>query len=174
MEGAGARRRGGGEQLHRSRRGQPQWLEWSALEGLPTEARLSQLCRWVLKSEAGHPHAYGLRIPGTEIAPGEGCRASHPVPPRPGRLFGGAAMKLAAAAAAPVSYAQFKWICACLALALLPHLAALPLWLLLAVCVRRSHSPGAGRARPPCSAARAPVEHHRRRRCAGVLAISYF
>jgi uncharacterized protein (DUF58 family) len=53
--------------------GQPQWLEWSALEGLSTEARLSQLCRWVLKSEAGHLQAYGLRIPGTEILPGRGA-----------------------------------------------------------------------------------------------------
>ncbi len=51
---------------------QPEWLEWSALEGLETEARLSQLCRWVLASEAGHRRPYGLRIPGVEIAPGRG------------------------------------------------------------------------------------------------------
>ncbi len=31
---------------------QPEWLEWSSLEGQDTEARLSQLCLWVLESEA--------------------------------------------------------------------------------------------------------------------------
>jgi uncharacterized protein (DUF58 family) len=51
---------------------QPDWLEWSALEGLDTEARLSQLCLWVLESEAAQHH-YGLRIPGTEIAPARGA-----------------------------------------------------------------------------------------------------
>lgn len=49
---------------------QPEWLEWSALEGFDTEARLSQLCRWVLANEAGFPRPYGLRIPGVEISPG--------------------------------------------------------------------------------------------------------
>lgn len=61
-------------------------------------------------------------------------------------------MKLAPAAAAPVSYVQFKWICACLALALLPHLTALPLWLLLAVCaaaVIRLGLAARGRPAPP-------------------------
>ncbi len=52
---------------------QPEWLEWSALEGLDTEARLSQLCRWVLANEAGYRRAYGLRIPGVEISPGRGA-----------------------------------------------------------------------------------------------------
>jgi len=52
---------------------QPEWLEWSALEGLDTEARLSQLCRWVLANEAGYRRAYGLRIPGAEISPGWGA-----------------------------------------------------------------------------------------------------
>jgi uncharacterized protein (DUF58 family) len=52
---------------------QPEWLEWSALEGLDTEARLSQLCRWVLANEAGYRRPYGLRIPGLEIAPGRGA-----------------------------------------------------------------------------------------------------
>jgi len=51
----------------------PEWLEWSALEGLETEARLSQLCRWVLASEAGHRRPYGLRVPGVEITPGRGA-----------------------------------------------------------------------------------------------------
>ncbi len=43
-------------------------------------------------------------------------------------------MKLAGASAAKVSYDQLKWLCACLALALLAHLAALPIWLVLTVC----------------------------------------
>jgi len=51
---------------------QPEWLEWSALEGMAAEARLSQLCRWVLQSETGYRHPYGLRIPGVEIPPGRG------------------------------------------------------------------------------------------------------
>ncbi len=50
---------------------QPEWLEWSALEGLDAEARLSQLCRWILDSD-GDRHSYGLRLPGVEIAPGSG------------------------------------------------------------------------------------------------------
>jgi uncharacterized protein (DUF58 family) len=50
---------------------QPEWLEWSALDGLDEESRLSQLCRWVLDSEAGKL-VYGLRLPGVEIMPGNG------------------------------------------------------------------------------------------------------
>jgi uncharacterized protein (DUF58 family) len=51
---------------------QPEWLEWSSLEGQGTETRLSQLCLWVLESEAAQ-RPYGLRIPGREIAPGRGA-----------------------------------------------------------------------------------------------------
>jgi uncharacterized protein (DUF58 family) len=51
---------------------QPEWLEWSSLEGQDTEARLSQLCLWILESEAAQ-RPYGLRIPGTEIAPARGA-----------------------------------------------------------------------------------------------------
>lgn len=47
------------------------WLDWSALTHLDAEARLSQLTRWVLDAEAGR-RAYGLRIPGTVLAPGRG------------------------------------------------------------------------------------------------------
>jgi uncharacterized protein (DUF58 family) len=64
----------GGEAAVRSYTGlaaQPEWLEWSCLEGQDTEARLSQLCRWVLEGEAAR-RAYGLRIPGKEIAPSRG------------------------------------------------------------------------------------------------------
>jgi uncharacterized protein (DUF58 family) len=52
---------------------QPEWLDWSALAGLDTETRLSQLCRWVLQCEAGQPRPYGLKLPGAEIAPGHGA-----------------------------------------------------------------------------------------------------
>ena len=45
---------------------QPEWLEWSFLEDQDTETRLSQLCLWVLESEAAQ-RVYGLRIPGKEI-----------------------------------------------------------------------------------------------------------
>jgi uncharacterized protein (DUF58 family) len=51
---------------------QPEWLEWSSLQGLDTEARLSQLCLWILECEAAQ-RAYGLRIPGCEIAPARGA-----------------------------------------------------------------------------------------------------
>lgn len=47
------------------------WLDWSALPQLDTEARLSQLTRWVLDAEATQRN-YGLRLPGTVIAPGRG------------------------------------------------------------------------------------------------------
>lgn len=42
-------------------------LDWNSLPGQATEARLSQLCRWVEDAHlAGH--AYGLKLPGTTIA----------------------------------------------------------------------------------------------------------
>jgi uncharacterized protein (DUF58 family) len=50
----------------------PDWLEWSSLDGLDAEARLSQLSRWIGECETGHQRPYGLRIPGVEIAPGTG------------------------------------------------------------------------------------------------------
>jgi len=51
---------------------QPEWLEWSSLEGQDAESRLSQLCLWVLESEAAQ-RVFGLRIPGTEIPPARGA-----------------------------------------------------------------------------------------------------
>ena len=51
---------------------QPEWLDWSSLPGQGTETRLSQLCLWVLESDAAQ-RVYGLRIPGKEIAPGRGA-----------------------------------------------------------------------------------------------------
>jgi uncharacterized protein (DUF58 family) len=50
----------------------PEWLEWTSLDGMDTEARLSQLCLWVLESETAQ-RTYGLRIPGREILPGRGA-----------------------------------------------------------------------------------------------------
>jgi uncharacterized protein (DUF58 family) len=52
---------------------QPEWLDWTSLDGLDTEARLSQLCRWVLDCESGYTQPYGLRMPGAEIPPGRGA-----------------------------------------------------------------------------------------------------
>jgi uncharacterized protein (DUF58 family) len=51
---------------------QPEWLEWSALDGVNLEARLSQLCLWVLESDAAQ-RPYGLRLPGKEIPPSGGA-----------------------------------------------------------------------------------------------------
>ncbi|GAC1301794.1 MAG: DUF58 domain-containing protein [Steroidobacteraceae bacterium] len=65
----------GGEaavQSHTSLAAQPEWLEWSALAGQDAETRLSQLCLWVLESEAAQ-HVFGLRIPGKEISPARGA-----------------------------------------------------------------------------------------------------
>jgi uncharacterized protein (DUF58 family) len=64
----------GGEAAIRSYTGpaaEPEWLDWEALDGLGPEARLAQLCRWILDSDAAH-RSYGLRLPGTVIAPAAG------------------------------------------------------------------------------------------------------
>jgi uncharacterized protein (DUF58 family) len=47
-------------------------LDWDRLPALDVEARLAQLARWVLDAEQAKLH-YGLRIPGAEIAPGNGA-----------------------------------------------------------------------------------------------------
>ena len=65
----------GGEAAVRTYTGlaaQPEWLEWTALEGIDDETRLSQLCLWVLENDAAQ-RPYGLRIPGGEIAPSGGA-----------------------------------------------------------------------------------------------------
>lgn len=51
------------------------WLDWSLLEGVGVEARLSRLTRWVLEADAAHL-PYGLRLPGRQVPPdlGEGHR----------------------------------------------------------------------------------------------------
>jgi uncharacterized protein (DUF58 family) len=64
----------GGEPAVRNYSGwaaQPEWLDFASLGRLDTEARLSQLCRWVLDAAAAQ-RSYGLRLPGTEIAPARG------------------------------------------------------------------------------------------------------
>lgn len=48
------------------------WLDWSSLEGLDRETRLSRLCYWVLKLAATSDD-YGLRLPGVEIEPASGA-----------------------------------------------------------------------------------------------------
>jgi uncharacterized protein (DUF58 family) len=52
------------------------WLDWDALEGIDTETRLGQLCRWVLDAEAGGM-IYGLRLPGQQIIPASGDAHRH-------------------------------------------------------------------------------------------------
>ncbi len=47
------------------------WLDWSSLNQLDTEDRLSQLTRWVLDAEIAQ-RAYGLRLPGLQIDPARG------------------------------------------------------------------------------------------------------
>ena len=47
------------------------WLDWSPLAGLDPEQRLSRLAGWVLAAEQAGA-AYGLRLPGLELAPGRG------------------------------------------------------------------------------------------------------
>jgi uncharacterized protein (DUF58 family) len=46
-------------------------FDWDSLPSLGTEARLSQLCRWVLDAHA-RGEAYGLRLPGVLIEPNVG------------------------------------------------------------------------------------------------------
>jgi uncharacterized protein (DUF58 family) len=47
------------------------WLDWSAASGADAEQRLSRLAAWVQGAERDGL-AYGLRLPGVEIAPGHG------------------------------------------------------------------------------------------------------
>ena len=48
-----------------------QLLDWNSLSGMHTEARLSQLCRWIQDAHA-HGHAYGLKLPSQTIPPNVG------------------------------------------------------------------------------------------------------
>lgn len=56
--------------------GRELWLEWEALEGLETEARLRQFARWLLLAEA-QGLEYGLAIPGTRLTPSHGDTHLH-------------------------------------------------------------------------------------------------
>lgn len=47
------------------------WLDWEAFPGVPVERRLSHLCYWALEFERRRQE-YGLRLPGTVIAPAGG------------------------------------------------------------------------------------------------------
>ena len=47
------------------------WLEWDAVNEQDTEARLSQLCRWVLDAHTAALR-YGLRLPGLTLPPAQG------------------------------------------------------------------------------------------------------
>ncbi|SHE89625.1 Uncharacterized conserved protein, DUF58 family, contains vWF domain [Microbulbifer donghaiensis] len=47
------------------------WLDWDLLGGRDVETRLSNLCHWALQAEREQT-AYGLRIPGIEMAPSSG------------------------------------------------------------------------------------------------------
>ena len=65
----------GGEAAVRSYAGaaaQPQWLDWYTLGQLDPEARLAQLCRWMLECEAAR-RSYGLRLPALDIPPSSGA-----------------------------------------------------------------------------------------------------
>ncbi len=52
------------------------WFEWEALTMLETEARLSQLCRWVVDAQQSGLN-YGLRLPHTTIPMGQGDEHQH-------------------------------------------------------------------------------------------------
>ncbi len=52
------------------------WFEWESLSALDSEARLSQLCRWIIDAEQNEIN-YGLRLPGTMIAPAQGSDHRH-------------------------------------------------------------------------------------------------
>ncbi|RZT98012.1 DUF58 domain-containing protein [Rivibacter subsaxonicus] len=67
-------RTGGSELIARDTRGSQRselWLDWAATGSLAPEDRLSRLAGWLLAAERAGL-AWGLRLPGTELAPGAG------------------------------------------------------------------------------------------------------
>lgn len=52
------------------------WLDWDRLEGLDHEARLEQLCTWILAAERAQ-RSYGLVLPDVRIAPALGGDHRH-------------------------------------------------------------------------------------------------
>lgn len=72
------------------------WLDWDQLQGLDTEARLSQLTRWVLEADR-LSLSYGMRLLGTRLPPASGPQqrirclnalALHGLPPEDGHAAG--------------------------------------------------------------------------------------
>jgi uncharacterized protein (DUF58 family) len=49
----------------------PLWLEWTQLAGLPYEARVCQLARWVVDASTAQ-EVFGLRLPGKSLGPARG------------------------------------------------------------------------------------------------------
>lgn len=56
--------------------GHTRWLNWEIAESKNLEQRLSRLCQWIIQCENSNIE-YGLRIPGREIAPGNGHQHRH-------------------------------------------------------------------------------------------------
>jgi uncharacterized protein (DUF58 family) len=68
-----------GEMISRETAGAVQremWLQWAHAQGLDTEARLSRLAAWAIAADAAG-HAWGLRLPGTELPPANGGAHRH-------------------------------------------------------------------------------------------------
>src|SRR5271155_2224321 len=134
MESAGAGRRGGGAQLHRFGRAAGMAGVVRARGPANRGSRVAAVPRGIGKRGGA---SASVRSQDTRYRnhARPGRRASRALPACAGCIFrGAAAMKLPEASAVPVTYAQLKWICACIALALLAHLEAVPIWLLVTVC----------------------------------------
>jgi uncharacterized protein (DUF58 family) len=52
------------------------WFDFTALDGLDTEARLELLCRWIVDAHAAG-RGYGLKLPGTRLPPNLGAHHRH-------------------------------------------------------------------------------------------------
>ena len=52
------------------------WLHWHQVQGLDIEARLSRLAAWIVAADAAG-HAWGLSLPGVELAPDNGAAHRH-------------------------------------------------------------------------------------------------
>ncbi len=52
------------------------WLDWQKVPGKDTEARLSQLCRWLLEAEQSRKR-YGLTMPLASLPPDQGKKHLH-------------------------------------------------------------------------------------------------
>jgi uncharacterized protein (DUF58 family) len=52
------------------------WLDWNDLDDLDTEARLSQLCRWILEADRNQLR-YGLCLPGLQLDMAGGSAQKH-------------------------------------------------------------------------------------------------